>query len=465
MSTPFVLPEDWDATDAPYVSPSSSEPVVNPVMRIRRLSEMKTPPPTRWCAKGWIPYSEITVLVGEEGLGKSLAWVRWVARITTGQGDPSINMPPRKPRDVVVIITEDSPGEVQARLEAAGADTSRIHFFSSEADGTGNPVFGNSFNSGDMATLDAYLEAGELDVALVVIDAWVDTVAGNLTLKDSQQARQAMHPLKVLAQKHAIGVILVTHTNRMSTSNTRDLMGSTAVLRQKARMVLFAARSPEDKDNGGRHIWIGPDKSNVTGIANAVKYNLDIQQARLSTEDDPGTTARLDGPQDTLKTIRNLLGEWREQEEAAARKPTKAEGVQEAVRAYMADTDGSTASADLKAHLKAEGYGKTLIEDTLKEMGESKRDQFGGAYTFHLHASYLEPISQEPRTHEKHRNHDATKALMLPKNSMLPSAETYSPELGSMARLTGKCSCGGEMTEYMKTNYGTCFTCAEGESA
>lgn len=219
----------------------------NPVLKLRRLSEMKTPPPTKWIARGWLPRSEITVLVGEEGIGKSLLWVRIASRITTGQADPAMKMPTRQPADVVVIVTEDSAGEVEARLKVSGADLTRVFLFCAEDDGSGNPVFGNAMN-GDMLTLDAMLAQDGIDPALVVVDAWVDTVSGSLTLKDSQQARQAMHPWKILAQRHDIAVLLMTHTNRMNTANTRDLMGSTAVLRQKARMVLFAARSAADKE-------------------------------------------------------------------------------------------------------------------------------------------------------------------------------------------------------------------------
>lgn len=372
---------DWLAEA--YGINAPAETPANPVLKLRRLSEMKTPPATKWLARGWLPRSEITVLVGEEGIGKSLLWVRMAANITTGRADKSINMPTRKPADVVVIVTEDSAGEVLARLKLAGADTNRVFVFCSEEDGSGNPVFGNAMN-GDMLTLDAMLAQDDVEPALVVVDAWVDTVSGNLVLKDSQQARQAMHPWKILAQRHNVAVMLLTHTNRLNTANTRDLMGSTAVLRQKARMVLFAARARTDKESSIQHLWVGPDKSNVTGIANALKFNVTVEQVRDQSDDDPGTTAHLTAPADACMTIRDLIGDWKREEIEADRKPTKKESVREELVSYVTSRGGTVPSKELTVHLEGLGFGKSSIEQAKKECGHTSKSGFGGAWVFML---------------------------------------------------------------------------------
>ncbi|MDJ0311677.1 AAA family ATPase [Arthrobacter sp. H35-D1] len=426
------------------------------ILKPRKLSDIKAPPPTQWLAKGWIPYSEITVLVGEEGLGKSLAWVRWAAAITSGRADASVSLPARKPRDVVVIVTEDNPGEVKARLTLAGADLNHIYLFSSEADGTGNPVFGNAMN-GDMATLDAYLEEGAIDAALVVVDAWVDTVAGSLTLKDSQQARQAMHPWKMLAQRHRLAVILMTHTNRMSTASTRDLMGSTAVLRQKARMVLFAARSPDDKESGGEFVWIGPDKSNVTGKANAVKYRLKIENVREASDDDPGTTACLANYTRAHTNISNLIAEWKEQQDQALRPKSKQEQAQEAVTAYMEDHPDGCSVDDLKDHLEAEGFGKTASEKARSALGTSIRDGFGGGFTFRLNnGSNLpsqDPIYQEVRDIRTVREIEPECAVNVPNLPNPPTSLTNGDPLGTLELCI---ACGDPLHEHEHDRHQGC---------
>lgn len=421
------------ATGNPFSDrdPCEPPPAAAPVMRIRRISELSPPPPTTWLARGWLPDREITVLVGEEGIGKSLAWVRWVAHITTGRADTSINMPARQPRDVVAIVTEDSLGEVMARLKAAGADLKHVALFSSNDDGTGTPIFGNKL-SGDMAALDMCLDQEGLDVALVVVDSWVDTVASGLSLRDSQQARQALHPWKILAQKHEFAVVLVTHTNRMNTGNTRDLMGSTAALRQKARMVLFAARSPEDKAGGGQFVWIGPEKSNVTGRASAVRYRLDVLQDRVATDDDPGTTARLAEPHDTGAPIGDLVFKWQLQNDANQR-PSKLTECQRELSKFVMAQGGACSTRDLKDHLRGI-YGKGLVEKVMSSMGESRRNGFGGDYSYTLREEGPKDPSEAEMSgkQEKYGKHESTDNDMFPMRPVLPELPAFGTAAGKM---------------------------------
>ncbi|MFJ5693323.1 AAA family ATPase [Arthrobacter sp. NPDC093125] len=433
-----MTPEEWETREVALheAKLALTTTTVNPVLKLRRLSEMKTPPATKWLGRGWLPRSEITVLVGEEGIGKSLFWVRMAANITTGRADKSINMPARKPADVVVIVTEDSTGEVLARLKLAGADIDRVFVFSAEEDGSGNPVFGNAMN-GDMLTLDAMLSQESIEPALVVVDAWVDTVSGSLTLKDSQQARQAMHPWKILAQRHNVAVLLLTHTNRLNTANTRDLMGSTAVLRQKARMVLFAARARTDRESSMQHLWVGPDKSNVTGIANALKFNVTVEQVRAQSDDDPGTTAHLTAPSDACMTIRDLIGEWKREEIEAERKPTRKDSVREELVSYVTSRGGTVPSKELTAHLEGLGFGKSSIEQAKKECGHTAKSGFGGAWVFSLPSQSTDQLTSGSITNgisafSAFSENDANSAVedpILPKPTNSLSSSELSSEL------------------------------------
>ncbi|WP_411731720.1 AAA family ATPase [Paeniglutamicibacter sp.] len=372
--------------EAGYHPPS--EP---PGLRLRRLTDIDVPPPTRWIGPGWIPRREITVLVGGEGDGKSLFWVLVVAAVTTGSPYKHLNIPARQPADVVIIITEDSTAEVQARLKAAGADLARIHIYCTDDDGSGTPTFGEGLN-GDMLLLHAYLETAPEPPAMIVVDAWLDTVAGGLNIRDTQQARAALHPWKQLADAHDAAVILVTHTNRMDTSNTRDLMGGTAALRQKARMVLFTARANHDREEDEQHMWIGPDKANTTGLSHALKFTVAVMQVRPRTDDDPGTVARLQEPMQTLATIRTHLEQWRDEQREANQPSSRAVLAQRAIQEYMqARKAASVPVADLKDHLKELGYSKNARDTAVKAAGESRPPAPGEPWVFSLHGA--EPAS------------------------------------------------------------------------
>jgi hypothetical protein len=398
--------EHWESTDADQVKAPKTG------LKLRRATELKLPPHTRWLGRGWLPRREITVLVGAEGIGKSLLWVLMAMLVTTGKAFPMFNWAARKPADVVVIVTEDSASEVGARLRTAGADISRIHFFCAEDDGTGTPVFSGG-NNGDMLLLSGLLEQMDVRPAFLVVDAWLDTVAGNLNIRDTQQARSALHPWKDLATRHDLAVLLVTHTNRMDTTNTRDLMGGTAALRQKARMVLFAARPPAG-DDSGQHLWVGPDKANTSGIVDAVKFQVRVEQVRQQTDDDPGTTALLASPASALMPIGQLLSEWKREETEAERKPSKSEEAEAAVEAFMDGTDGTAPAADVKDHLRHAGYGKTAAEKAMKALGTSAPTGPGQPWIYSLNqSSYSQGLSQETRNTENSRKSEP-ESLSLP---------------------------------------------------
>lgn len=393
-------------------------------LKLRTATDLELPPPTQWLGRGWLPRSAITVLVGEEGIGKSLLWVLVAACVTTGRAFPPFGMPAREPADVVVIVTEDSPSEVISRLKLAGADPDRIIVYASEKDGTGTPTFGSGFQ-GDMLLLDALLDERETKPAILVVDAWLDTVAGNLIIRDTQQARAALDPWKQLATRHNLAALLVTHTNRTESTNIRDLMGGTAVLRQKARMVLFAARPKSDHEGPVQHLWVGPDKSNVTGLVDAVKFKVTVEQVRARTNDDPGTTAHLTAPASALMTIRDLLVQWKREEQEADRKPTKTEDCHQSIRDYLSDHGGECRPGDLKEYLADEGHGKNAYEKAMGILGASVRDEFGGKYTYRLnaaHASYAEAVTQDPREQRKQGMHGGAGVLMLPNLPMLPAS-------------------------------------------
>lgn len=431
---------DW-LTEAVLEDSPAEKPTATKGLKLRRATDLKLPPHTKWLGRGWLPRREITVLVGAEGIGKSLLWVLMAMLVTTGRAFPMFNWAARKAADVVVIVTEDSASEVEARLRTAGADINRIHFFCAEDDGTGSPVFSGGTN-GDMLLLHGLLEQMDAKPAFLVVDAWLDTVAGNLNIRDTQQARLALHPWKDLATRHDLAVLLVTHTNRMDTTNTRDLMGGTAALRQKARMVLFAA-SQAGQDETGQYLWVGPDKANTTGIVDAVKFQVRVEQVRDQTDDDPGTTALLAAPASAAMPIAQLIHEWKRAETEAERTPSKAEEAEAAVKAYMDGTDGTAPAADVKEHLRQEGYGKTAAEKAMKALGSSAPTGPGQPWIYTLNqTSYPLGLSQETRNTEKSRNTEP-ESLSIPSLPRVLTSYMDTPPVRNTG--PGMCSACGDV--------------------
>lgn len=333
-----------------------------------------------------MPFAEITVLVGGEGIGKSLLWVRIAAAVTTGRPLPEMRIPKRDPRTVAVIVTEDGRGEAEERLKLAGADMELILWFGPDEDGAGAPSFARHDGGDSMRKLWEGVSALKQPPAFLVVDAWLDTVDGGIQVKDGQQARAALAPWKTFASKFGTAVMLLTHTNRMQGATTRDRMGTTAVLRQKARMTLFADR-PEGVLEG---IYVGPDKANNVGIANALKFETEVMQVRPKTEDDLGTSARLTYPVDVGQTIHAEIASWEEQQKQADKPPTKAEAVADEIERLMQSRGVEAIPvADLDQHLKAMGFGSTAIQNGKRQAGDSKTAVSGGAWEFRLKSSLI----------------------------------------------------------------------------
>lgn len=91
------------------------------------LSEIPAQP-VQWLWEGRIPLGKVTLLDGEPGSGKSLMALDLAARVSRGQAMPLSRSRPAGPADVVIFNADDNLADtVRPRLEAAGADLSRIH--------------------------------------------------------------------------------------------------------------------------------------------------------------------------------------------------------------------------------------------------------------------------------------------------------------------------------------------------
>lgn len=369
--------------------------VVKSKMKILRASTMPEPPSPKWLAVGWLPRSAVTVLAGDEGIGKSLWWVLVTAHVTTGQALPEIGLPARVPADVIIVVTEDSWAEVKARLVLAGADLDRVHLVCEEEDGSGAPVF-----PPDMQVVTD--QAAVIRPGLIVLDAWLDTVHSGLQVRDTQQAREALHPWREVATKFECSVLLIVNTNRMNEASTRDRIGATGALRQKARMLLFAAAEAGAE---GSQLFVGPDKANGTARHNAVRFDIQVEQVRYVTVDDPGTVAILGRPVEEEQRIGALIDQWRADEKKAAKAakaPTADQLAETWLRSYIAEHGDPVPVVATQEAAAVAGHTARRITSVLKAMGGRSRALVaGGPWFFTLKADPVlsgTPVSQ---THSK----------------------------------------------------------------
>lgn len=85
----------------------------------------------RWLWPRRIPRGKLVILDGDPGLGKSTVGLDLAARVSTASPFPDGSCTDY-PADVIILSAEDSISDtIRPRLEAAGADLSRIRVFRS----------------------------------------------------------------------------------------------------------------------------------------------------------------------------------------------------------------------------------------------------------------------------------------------------------------------------------------------
>jgi hypothetical protein len=308
-------------------------------VQLRKASDMAESRPVLWrLAPGYLAAGKVNLLVGAEGIGKSLWAIRAASSITTGTpwGPFTIG---NDPADAVLIATEDGwEDTVRPRLEVAGADLDHLHVLCVDEDGTGTPTFPQ-----DMPVL----QDMEVAPSLVVVDAWIDTVEGGLPVKDPQKARQAVGPWKEYAAKTGAAILLVTHTNRQESQDIRNTYGLSGALRQVARSTMYALEDPDTNA-----LIVGPDKSNLGAKGVAHWFEKTPVKHFASTAESDGTVALLESVGDDDKSIQELLAEQSD----LAKPVPKTNAIDLWLKEIL--SDGPVPSTDLSVMANAKGYSE-----------------------------------------------------------------------------------------------------------
>ncbi|ORU96397.1 hypothetical protein AWB93_20855 [Mycobacterium bohemicum] len=313
--------------------------------RLWKATELRGAQQPRWLAKGRLPYCAVSLLIGDEGIGKSLFWVWITAAVTTGKPLPEFGIPARPASDVIVVCTEDDWAEtVRPRLEVADVDMNMVRVICTEQDGSGAPVFPR----------DLFLirEADPVP-ALIVVDAWLDTVSPGLSVRDPQQARQALHPWKEIATATGAAVLLLTHTNRVASPNARDRYGASYALRQKARLTLYAQQDDEGL------LLIGPEKANSTAAVAASRFAITGKPFFPAAEEHDGTVPLLSYIGESDRTAReHVAASVEEGADEPGGNPAKT-----FIYQYLIGHSGEAPAVDVLKEGRKAGFGEQELKD------------------------------------------------------------------------------------------------------
>lgn len=353
-----AVPEpDNDNYDEPPIGDGNEVPwrgegaYVRP--RVWNAKDLEVGRQVDWLAANRLPLAAVCYMLGPEGIGKSL-WTIWlVAVLTTGKPFPGFGIPARVPLVVVLVLTEDDWSTVaRPRLEVAGADLDFVRVICAERDGSGAPSFPRDMDIVEQACDGA---------ALVVVDAWADTLPGSLSVKDPQHARRALHPWKELATRTGVSVLLTGHTNREKGANVRNAYGMSGEIRKKARMTILAQPDP-DEDGV---LVIGPEKSNLTAPVPASRFRIESVPMFDPTDASDGTVPRLVWIGDAEQSAREFYVET-----AAAESGDGADDrneVDDWLREFLGQ--GSQKATEVYSAADANGFSKDQIKRAKRRVG------------------------------------------------------------------------------------------------
>ena len=223
------------------------------------------PKPLRWLWRNRFPAGKLSLIVGDPDKGKSLITLDIAARITTGRPFPD-GAPCERGSVIILSAEDDAEDTIRPRLDAAGADASRVHWLEAvrvvQRDGKQGER-GFSLESDIDALDDAIMQ--EPDVRLIVIDP-ISAYLGTVESHKNAEVRGLLAPLKGFTARTGVTVLGVTHFRKSSGPAIHRSIDSIAFA-AAARAVWGVAEDPEDTDKRVMVRVKGNLSRNVGGLA------------------------------------------------------------------------------------------------------------------------------------------------------------------------------------------------------
>jgi putative DNA primase/helicase len=227
--------------------------------------------PLRWLWPGRIPLGKLTLLIGDPGLGKSLLTTDFASRVTRGTSFPDCA---RCESGTVIFLSaeDDAEDTIRPRLDAAGADISRVHILDAvRVPLTNGSLIEKPFNlETDIAALEGALHEHP-DVRLIVIDP-ISAYLGGVDSHSNAEVRGILTPLAALAARFGVAVLCITHLRKSAGAAIYRAISSIAFA-AAARAVWAVAPDPED---GDRRLLLAV-KQNLSPNAGGLAFRIEIQ--------------------------------------------------------------------------------------------------------------------------------------------------------------------------------------------
>lgn len=321
---------------------------------VSRTLDTITPKRISWLWPNRIPLGKYTEWIGYPGVGKTVVLCDIMARVSAGLPCPDSNAS-MGPGGVVFMTAEDDPADtIRPRLDAAGADCSRIRLL--EAVGsvdseTGRKNFRSISLDRDVPAIEEAVNATP-DCRLIVIDP-ITAYCGKTDSHKAAEVRALLVPLTELASKHNIAVVGITHFNKGGG-------GGPAVGRGMGSLAWVAAARMawgivKDAENPGTRLML-PIKCNIAGDVSGLSYSI---------VDRDGVPVVEWSPDAVRTTVDEALGAAN----ANGKQSPKKRDVKAWLKAKL--VGGAIPANDVLHDGQADGFSEKLLRWAKKEMNVS----------------------------------------------------------------------------------------------
>jgi putative DNA primase/helicase len=221
------------------------------------------PKQIQWLWAPRIAMGKLSIIAGDPGLGKSMLTTSLAAHVTTARAWPDGSNCPLG--SVILVSGEDDPGDtIRPRLDAAGANVSRVHSLECVKDNGRE----RGFTLADVVPLAGLLDRIG-DCKLIVIDPVSAYLAGTDSHKNSD-IRALLTPLAQMAAGHGVAIVAVSHLNKSQAGNALSRVTGSLAFVAAARAAYVVARCPDDP---ARRLVL-PIKNNLGNDRTGLAYRI-----------------------------------------------------------------------------------------------------------------------------------------------------------------------------------------------
>ncbi len=291
----------FHAKKAGYAGATPSKPQIQQFKPSGRLVTVCAadivPEHVEWLIDQSFPLGMLAVIGGQPGLGKSQISINLAAGVTTGNGLPgSGNF--KKLGSVIILANEDDAARtIRPRLDAAGADISKVHIVEGVArEGADVDMFQLDSDIADLR--ERALQIG--DVKLIIIDppsAYLGTKVDSY--KDSD-VRRVLMPLGTLAQDTGAMILLIVHLNKRTDGGAQQRFSGSTAWTAAPRVGFMVAEDPLTKQR-----FMLPVKNNIGD--DRLGYRYHIEEKLVQYCDQTFKSSYIVWDQTTSRSVSELL--------------------------------------------------------------------------------------------------------------------------------------------------------------